>query len=217
MASPTAARRVGKTTPVEPSTLHTFHRNPRRGDTAAIAASLKAHGQYKPITVNIGTHTGRPNEVLAGNHTLMAFRDLAQQHPDDKRWDKILVHWVDVDDDLCDRIVVADNQTGQLGGFDVDELIKLLEGFGDNTEGLGFTDTDIQTLLDLNTGPPDLDDLADEYGDPEPDDHHNTVRLKLDPTIAGQWKDHRRGFDTDTEAMEYLLDRRTDLATEGEG
>ena len=125
MASTTSS--VGKTTAVPPAQLNTFHRNPRKGDVKAIAASLRAHSQYKPITANLGTHTGRPHEVLAGNHTLMAIRDLAVAEPDDKRWGKVLVHWVDVDDDMCNRIVTADNQTSQLGGFDSEELLALLE------------------------------------------------------------------------------------------
>lgn len=39
-----------------------YHRNPRRGDVDAIARSLAVNGQYRPIVVNIGTHTGRPLE-----------------------------------------------------------------------------------------------------------------------------------------------------------
>ncbi|AGT12737.1 ParB-like partition protein [Mycobacterium phage Reprobate] len=140
---------VGKTTSIAPSQLNLFHKNPRKGDVSAIASSLRRHTQYKPITANIGTHTGRPNEVLAGNHTLLAFRDLAEAEPGEKAWQKMLVHWVDVDDDLAERIVVADNQTGQLGGFDTAELLGLLEGFGEDIEGLGFTDADISDLTAL--------------------------------------------------------------------
>ena len=206
MASSPFTASPGKTTMVPPAQLNLFHRNPRRGDPAAIAASLRRHSQYKPITGNIGTHTGRPHEILAGNHTLMAFRDLAEAEPDDPRWRKIAVFWVDVDDDMAERIVVADNQTGQLGGFDSEELSSLLEGFGTDIEGLGFTDADIKMLTDLNDGPPDLDDLADEHGEPDESDAHDTVRLRLEPAIAAQWNDHRRGYDSDTEALEALLD-----------
>lgn len=56
--------------------LSTFERNPRRGDVAAIAESLTRHGQYRPIVVNAGSLTGRVNEVLAGNHTLLAAKHL---------------------------------------------------------------------------------------------------------------------------------------------
>lgn len=56
--------------------LNIFDGNPRRGDVAKIAESLRARGQYRPIVVNRGTHTGRKMEVLAGNHTLMAARSI---------------------------------------------------------------------------------------------------------------------------------------------
>ena len=136
---------VLSTEPVTIRNLSTFHRNPRRGDVNAIAASLRAHGQYRAIVVNRGTKTGRVNEVLAGNHTLMAFRDLAESHPDEN-WDTILVHWVDVDDDLANRIVLVDNRTSQLGGFDTEELLSLLGDMGDNLEGLSYSQSDIESL-----------------------------------------------------------------------
>ncbi|QGH75249.1 ParB-like partition protein [Mycobacterium phage Quesadilla] len=206
MASSPFSAAPGKTTLVAPSQLHLFHRNPRKGDVRAIAASLRRHTQYKPITANIGTHTGRPNEVLAGNHTLLAFRELAEQEPEEKAWQKMLVHWVDVDDDLAERIVVADNQTSQLGGFDTEELASLLEGFGEDIEGLGFTEADIKMLADLNAGPPDLDDLEKEHGDPQPDDHFDAIRLKLDPQVHARWIDHRAAFDSDSEALSALFE-----------
>lgn len=154
---------VGKTTSVPPAQLSLFHKNPRRGDVSAIMASLRRHTQYKPITANVGTHTGRAGEVLAGNHTLMAFRELAEAEPDDPRWRKMLVHWVDVDDDLAERIVVADNQTGRLGGFDDAELAELVAGFDGDTEGLGFTDADLDDLNAILEERADLPPMGDPF------------------------------------------------------
>ena len=57
--------------------LSHYYRNARRGNIKAIAESLRANGQYKPIVVNKGTKTGRPDEVLVGNHTLDAAIRLA--------------------------------------------------------------------------------------------------------------------------------------------
>jgi hypothetical protein len=154
---------------VPPATLNTFHRNPRKGDVPAIMASLKAHDQYKPIVVNIGTHTGRPHEVLAGNHTLMAVRELAEKYPDDPRWENVLVHWLDVDDDRCNRIVAADNQTAQLGGFDMEQLAGLLEDIGEvNLGDIGFSDDDLadikakleENALNLPPRPEGLHDIS---------------------------------------------------------
>lgn len=165
---------------VRPAELNIFHRNPRKGDVKAIAASLKAHDQYKPIVVNRGTHTGRPFEVLAGNHTLMAIRDLAEQYPDDPRWGDVLVHWLDVDDDRCNRIVAADNQTAQLGGFDFQELAGLLEDIGEvNLADIGFSDEDFADLkarleesaLDLPPKPEGLQDTSTNPNTADPDRH----------------------------------------------
>lgn len=144
MASPSIAPAVGTTTHIKPSELNVFHRNARIGDVDAIAGSLKANGQFKPICVNIGTHTGRPNEVLAGNHTLKAFRNLAEQDPFDDRWNEIAVHWVDVDEDMATRIVLVDNRAFDSGEFDADTLVALLNEVG--TTGTGYTDADLDDL-----------------------------------------------------------------------
>ena len=52
-------------------TLRPYARNPRRGDVATIVESLRANGQYRPIVVRSSTR-----EVLAGNHTLAAAREV---------------------------------------------------------------------------------------------------------------------------------------------
>lgn len=129
-----------------PADLATFHKNPRVGDTDAIAASLRANGQYKPIVVNRGTHTGRPLEVIAGNHTLKAVRTLAEEYPSDDRWQSIDCWVIDVDDDRSSRIVAADNRTSELGGFDTDALVELLDDLPD-LEGTGYSDDDLSDLM----------------------------------------------------------------------
>jgi hypothetical protein len=53
------------------SALRTHSDNPRRGNLEAITASLKAHGQYRPLVVSRATM-----EVLCGNHVLLAAREL---------------------------------------------------------------------------------------------------------------------------------------------
>ena len=108
-----------------------YHRNPRRGDVDAIARSLEVNGQYRPIVVNIGTHTGRPLEVLAGNHTLAGARQLG--------WPTIQATTVDVDDLAAARIVAADNRTADLGGYDDTILAELLQQLADDDMGLDGT------------------------------------------------------------------------------
>lgn len=138
------------TTAVAPSSLRIYGRNPRKGNVGAVAASLRVHGQFRPITANIGTHTGRPGEVLTGNHTLKAFRQLAQQNPDDERWSAIKVHWVDVDEDQAARIVLADNRTSELGHYNNKELAGLLADVSHDLDGLGYTAEDLDAMDAFN-------------------------------------------------------------------
>lgn len=128
--------------------LRTYYRNPRRGNVGAIAQSLTVNGQYRPIVVNVGTHTGRRNEVLAGNHTLMAARDLG--------WERIAAVTVDLDDDQATRIVVADNRTADLGEYDDRLVLELLAELPD-LDGTGYDPGDLaalEALLEAEELPP---------------------------------------------------------------
>lgn len=192
------------------SELNLYYKNPRVGDVTAIVASLRANGVYKPIVVNRGTHTGRQMEVLAGNHTLKAHRLLAEEEPDDKRWAKIDCWVVDVDDDRASRIVLADNRTADLGSYNNEALLELLNGLDADLTGTGYTDDDVAVLLDLAEGPASLEDLEAEFGEPEDDDFWITVRLRIPPVLNDQWRDWSRAYDSPEEAFEALLDKGSD-------
>lgn len=119
--------------------LQTYYRNPRVGDLALIAESLEQNGQFRAIVVNIGTYTHRKNEVLAGNHTLLAARHLG--------WSKIWASFVDVSEDRATRIVLVDNRAADAGTYDAKELDKLLASLPD-VVGTGFSDAEVQALAD---------------------------------------------------------------------
>lgn len=121
--------------------LTPFHRNPRNGDVASIRESLRVNGQYKAIVVNRGTHTGRPSEILAGNHTFQAAVELG--------WETIAATWVDVDDEAATRIVVVDNRTSDLAGYDSALLAEILEELPD-LHGTGYDQTALDELLDYS-------------------------------------------------------------------
>jgi hypothetical protein len=147
--SPTA---VGTTIHVDPRALRPFHRNPRRGDVGAIMASLIVNGQYKPVVVNIGTRTGRFGEVLAGSHTLAAFRTLAEHDPADPRWHALAAHVLDVDDDLANRIVLVDNRSFDLGeGADPAAVLALVHDIG-SAIGTGYTTDELDALAAALSG-----------------------------------------------------------------
>lgn len=141
--------------------LHAFHKNPRRGDVATIAESLDKLGQYRPIVVNRGTHTGRPNEVLAGNHTVLAARQLG--------WQEIDAHFVDVDEDTAARIVLVDNKSNDNATYDHADLLELLKTIPD-LEATGWTPEEVGTIADALAEEEDTDtDGALDEAPPAPE------------------------------------------------
>ena len=179
--------------------LSHYYRNARRGNIKAIAESLRANGQYKPIVVNKGTKTGRPEEVLVGNHTLQAAIS--------EGWETIDVVIVDVDDDQARRIVLADNRTSDLGAYDDELLLELLME-SDDLDGTAFTAEDVEALEHLtyshDDGPRDLDALHDDVGDPTEQDGWVKVELLLPPELAERFTE-RLGKDQ-AGALAALLD-----------
>lgn len=147
-------------TQFEVGELHAYHKNPRRGNIDAIARSLEINGQYRPIVVNIGSHTGRPLEVLAGNHTLAAAKRLG--------WVSIQATTVDVDDLAAARIVAADNRTADLGDYDNASLADLLQAIADDAgtlAGTGYADDYLDKLLaDDAVEDAPVDDIPEVWG-----------------------------------------------------
>lgn len=137
-----------------PNELALYHRNPRVGNVSLIMDSLRAHGQYKPICVNRGTHTGRPYEVLAGNHTLKAFRDLLEQEPGNDLWTQVDGYVIDVDEDRAARIVLIDNRSAEMGRFDTEALAELLDGLP-GLDGTGYAASDLDALHSMLEPPTD--------------------------------------------------------------
>ncbi|MFF3493704.1 ParB/RepB/Spo0J family partition protein [Streptomyces sp. NPDC002795] len=147
---------VDLTVPVDD--LNPYHRNPRTGDVAAIAESLRVNGQYKAIVVNRGTHTGRPNEILAGNHTFTAAKELG--------WDGIAATWVDVDDEAAARIVIVDNRTSDLAGYDSALLADILADLP-HLDGTGYDQDALDELLDDDSLPEPITLPSDGQGSGE--------------------------------------------------
>lgn len=117
--------------------------NPRQGDVGAIKKSYERFGQRKPIVANRKT-----KEVIAGNHQLMAAQELG--------WDKIAVVWVDDDEATAVAYGVADNRIGQLGEWNVEELVSALGAIAPlDLEAVGFSESEYEdyvALLDEQVG-----------------------------------------------------------------
>lgn len=121
-----------KVVPVE--TLQPHPENPRIGNVDAIAASIAANGFYGSVIAREGT-----NDILAGSHRWKA----AQQ----AGLTKIPVTFIDVDDATARRIMLADNRTSELGSYNDDALLTLLDSFSEDLMGTGYTDDDLNRLL----------------------------------------------------------------------
>lgn len=113
--------------------LKHYRRNPRRGNVKLIAESLAAHGQYRPIVVNL-----RTMEVIAGNHTMDGAVELG--------WTDIDGWFVDVDDDEAAKIALIDNRANDLAGYDDQALLDLLQSLPD-LAATGYTDQDLAEML----------------------------------------------------------------------
>ncbi|MFF0423381.1 hypothetical protein ACFYUJ_03060 [Streptomyces sp. NPDC004520] len=85
-------------------------------------------------------HTGRLNEILAGNYTAAA---AAQQ----LAWEQIAATWVDVDDRAAARTVVVDNRTNDLAGYDTALFAEVLSEMPD-LGGTGYDRESVDRLLD---------------------------------------------------------------------
>ena len=96
------------------NTLKGLPGNPRQGDVDAVARSLQSFGQRKPIVVRKDDGT-----IIAGNHTWQAAKKLG--------WTEIAVAYVGDDDVTAKAYALADNRTAELGSYDEQALLDLIE------------------------------------------------------------------------------------------
>lgn len=174
--------------------LQPFHRNPNRGDVETIRESLRATGQYRPLVVNLGTHTGRRNEILAGNHTYAALA--AEGH------ETTAVTYVDVDEETAKRIVLVDNGAAAKATRDSDILAELLSGM-DDLAGTAYSIDDLEKLLTETNGRAAtgfldgfgeddqgaVDEDDDGEGDPAGEDDEGVPYFTVSWTVTGEDRD----------------------------
>jgi ParB-like chromosome segregation protein Spo0J len=146
------------------SKLKPYPNNPRRGDLHVLVESLTTHGQYKPIVVQLST-----NLILAGNHTYKAAKQLG--------WKQIAVTYVDCDDAIAKRIMLADNRMTDLANYDENALLELLEALPD-LQGTGFTQNDID----------ELDKIVQGMTKEDSDDKPKESKPKAQMVIIGKYK-----------------------------
>lgn len=125
-----------------------FHKNPNKGDVDLIEESIEVNGFFDRVLANVGTLTGRPNEILGGNHRWLADKRRGATH--------IPVDFVDVDEQRCIKIVEVANGAAKKSKIDKDILADLLSGL-DDLRGTSVTDEELAKMLgagdDADTSP----------------------------------------------------------------
>lgn len=118
----------------EIESLIQFPNNPRRGNVNKLKESLTANGQYKPIVIQASTRY-----ILAGNHLWQAAKELG--------WTRVDTVEIDVNATQAKKIVATDNRLGELGTYDEQELLDLLQDI--SLEGTGYDTQDVDDLIAL--------------------------------------------------------------------
>ncbi len=154
---------------VDVETLRFYPGNARRHADDKIEESLRAHGQYKALTVWRQT-----NEVLAGNGTFHNIVALG--------WTHCAVTWVDTDAIGARKIVLMDNASSDASENDELDLAELIAGLGGDYNGSGFDAPDFDELTSRNTARTFGDDLA-QAGEIEPYNRYGRQQL-IDAAVA---------------------------------
>ena len=130
------------TADVDPHALTLHPDNPRRGDVPALVESFRSIGFHGLVEVD-----ARTNTVLAGNHRVMAARELGMASIP-------VVYLATDDDEHGTRILVSDNRLSDIATNDEATLAELLEGLaGSGLHGTGYTDDDLDALLHNQSDP----------------------------------------------------------------
>jgi len=116
--------------------------NPRTHDArnlAAIAASLREHGQVEPLLVQKSTMM-----VIGGNGRAEAMRSLG--------WKQARVALLDVSDTEARKLSIALNRTGELAGWDEAVLARHLSDLSEldtafDVAALGFSTAELDALV----------------------------------------------------------------------
>ena len=140
--------------------LHLLEDNPRQGDVGAVMADLDRLGLRYPIVYREEASPSNKRKkikvVLAGNTRLKAAQLLGWSHI-------AAVSANDLTEDEARAFSLADNRTGDLGTYDDELLLRLLEDFDPEDElfaAIGYDDKFITELTDDLEAFPDIDDLG---------------------------------------------------------
>lgn len=124
---------------LEPEQLTPWDKNPRKNDRAvdAVAESIRQFGFNVPIVCD------QDLRVVAGHVRLKAAKKLGLE--------RVPVIQLQLTDAQRDAFAIADNKTGEIADWDSDalaDILKDLESVEIDLPSLGFSDTELQALLE---------------------------------------------------------------------
>lgn len=171
--------------------------NPKRHATDEIAASIGHFGLAElPL---LDERTGR---LVAGHGRVLDLRRRraeGQSPPSGVRADgdtwlmPVVRGWASRSDTDAEAYLLGSNNLTTLGGWDTEELLDMLQRISATDETLaaltGWTRDEIDDMAKLHA-PADLDQLAGDLGEPEPEDSWPIIRVKLPPHVAAAWRSH---------------------------
>lgn len=133
--------------------LQEHPRNPRKGAVEAIDESVDINGWYGAVVAQKST-----GHILAGNHRYRVAKKRGAM--------RIPVIWKDVDDETALRILLADNKTADLGGYDEALLDEIMSGL-ENLDGTGWGLEHVQAQEEAEAeaevaGPVDPEDVPED-------------------------------------------------------
>jgi hypothetical protein len=178
--------------------------NPKLHDIMQLRRMISRFGYTTP-----GLLDGRTGKLIVGHgrrEALLAMRSDGETAPsgiidDNGRWlVPVVTGWSSTSDAEAAAYLIGDNQTTINGGWNNEQLQSLIDEIGATDPTLvEMTGVDLDALDDLikaNT-PPDLDELADELGDPEPSDSWPTIRISAPRHIISAWKEYMQQYAKD--------------------
>lgn len=142
-----------ETVAVPVDSIRAHPRNPNQGARPAIRESIEGNGFWGSLIVQRST-----GYILAGNHRWEEAKEAG--------YTELPVTYVDVDDALALRILLADNRTGRLGADDPAALADLLQEIhadAGSLFGTAYTREDLDALLEqLSPEPPGAGGAEDD-------------------------------------------------------
>ncbi|WP_436757265.1 ParB/RepB/Spo0J family partition protein [Streptosporangium sp. V21-05] len=123
--------------------------NPHKGELDVIRESVRENGFYGVVLAQANRM-----RIIAGEHRWHSVRE--------EGLTELPAVLLDVTDEQAKRIMLADNRSAELGGYDDQVLANLLQGLPD-LSGTGWSDDDLTDLLDDLGG---VEIVTDEPADP---------------------------------------------------